>query len=277
MRRMMLLLMCATLALGGCRALIGSERSEGSSVDGAPGGVPGDDPIVGGGGGGGVDPPVQVFDNAFREEPDPTVVDFRGQAVDHFTIGADGRTVVVYWWGGNTSCFGLREVMVEVQRGTPIVTVLEGTRGDHVGQACTADAQLKSAVVVLDEPILADAADGQPAAGEPELPADAMQAKPMDGVENPIPHAIFGYRLAADGLTLSAYYIGGVEGCYALAEATAERDGEGPVTVAVSEGQVPDPAIACPDIGIAKVVDIQLDEPLIAVAAFDSSEIPGTY
>jgi len=275
MRRMTLLLICFAFALGGCRALIGDEPNGGSSADGAPGGVPGDDPIAGGGGG--ADPPAPIFDNAFREEPDPTVVDFRGQAVDHFTIGADGRTVVVYWWGGNTNCFGLKEVTVEVQRGTPIVTVLEGTRGDHVGQACTAEALLKSAVVVLDAPILTDAAGGQPAAGEPELPADATPAKVVDGVDNPIPHAIFGYRLTADGLTLSAFYTGGVEDCYGLAEATAERDGDGPLRVLISEGQLPEIPVACPDIGVAKVADIQLDEPLLVVGAFDTTEVPETY
>lgn len=272
---MMLVLVCVTLALGGCRALIGTEPSNGSGVDGAPGGVPGDDPVAGGGRGD--DPPVQVLDNAFREEPDPTVVDFRGQAVDHFTIGADGRTVVVYWWGGNTNCFGLKEVTVEVQRGTPIITVLEGTRGDHVDMFCTADAQLKSAVVVLDEAILTDAAGGQPPAGEPELPADAMQARPVDGVANPIPHAIFGYRLSADGLTLSAYYIGGVEDCYGLAEATAQRDADSSLTVSISEGQLPELPVACPDIGVAKVVDIPLEEPLLVVGAFDTTEVPETY
>ena len=83
-------------------------------------------------------------DGATREEPDPSVVDAHGAAVDHFAIGADGRTVVVYWWGGNTTCFGLKEITVDVQRGTPVIVVLEGTRADAVGQACTMEAVLKS-------------------------------------------------------------------------------------------------------------------------------------
>jgi hypothetical protein len=271
---MMLLMVCVALALGGCRALIGGEPSEpdnGSSVDGAPGK---DDPI---GGGGGAAPPNPILDGAIREEPDPTVVDFRGQAVEHFVIGPDGRTIVVYWWGGNSGCFGLKEVMVEVQRGTPIITVLEGTRGDHVGMACTMEALLKSAVVTLDAPILADAAGGEQPDGEPELPSDAVQAKPARGLLNPIPHAIFGYRLSADGMTLSAYYIGGVEDCYGLAGATAESDADGPLTVSISEGQLPQLPVACPEIGVAKVADIELDEPLIVVGAFDTEEVPETY
>ena len=265
---MTLLLLCLALVLGGCRALIDNRPDGGSNVGGAPGGG-GDDPI--GGGGGGAVPPDPGFGGSFREEPDPTVVDARGQSVDHFDIGPDGVTVVVYWWGGNTGCFGLKEVLVEVQNGTSIITVLEGTRGDHVGMACTAEAVLKSAVVVLDEPILTDAAggDGQPA-GEPELPADAAQAKVAAGIVNPIPHAVFGYRLTADGLTLSAYYIGGVEDCFGLAAATAERDGDGLVTVSISEGQLPEIPVACPEIGVAKVVELKLDDPLLVVGAFDN-------
>ena len=273
MRKMTLILLCISLALGGCRALIGDRPDGGSAVEPVP---PGDEPIVGGGGG--ADPPNPNLDNAFREEPDPTVVDARGQSVDHFTIGPDGRTLVVYWWGGNTACFGLQEVLVEVQRGTPIITVLEGTRGDHVGMACTAEAVLKSALVTLDEPILADAAGGDQPAGEPELPADATKSEPMADIDNPIPHAIFGYRLSADGLTLSAYYIGGVEECYGLALATAERAENGLVTVAISEGQLPELPVACPDIGVSKVAELKLDEPLVVIAAFDSDgEAPADY
>ena len=140
------------------------------------------------------------------------------------------------------------------------------------------EALLKSAVVVLDAPILIDPAGGNEPAGEPELPADATQATVVDGVENPIPHAIFGYRLSADGRTLSAYYIGGVEDCYALAAATAERDGEGPVTVSISEGQLPELPVACPEIGVTKVVELKLADALVVVGAFDSDgELPQAY
>ena len=135
----------------------GDSGSKDDPISATPGGVP--------------SPPSG--DGATREEPDPTVVDPHGAAVDHFAIGADGRTVVVYWWGGNTTCFGLKEVTVDVQRDTPIIAIQEGTRADHVGQACTMEAVLKSAVVTLDEPILADAAGGDAAPGEPELPTDA--------------------------------------------------------------------------------------------------------
>ena len=89
------------------------------------------------------------------------------------------------------------------------------------------EAALKSAVVTLDEPILADAANGYGAPGEPELPTDATAVQPRDDVLDAIPHAIGGYALSADGLTLSAYYVGGVEDCNGLAEATADRAADG--------------------------------------------------
>jgi hypothetical protein len=273
MRRTMLLLLCVSLVLGGCKALLGDPPRPDSSGS-APGGA--DDPIGGGGGkadpgagGGGVALPNPIFEDASRQEPNPTVVAARPVGVDHFAIGPDGRTVVIYWWGGNDACFGMKEVKVEAGDGGLTVTVLEGARGDHVGMACTMEALLKSAVVTLDEPILADAANGDPAAGEPDLPVDALQAKRVAGVVEPIANAVSGYRLSADGRTLSAYYVGGVEECRGLANATAEPNAHGILTVSIREGQLPKPMGACREIAVAKFVELQLDEPLIT-AGVDS-------
>jgi hypothetical protein len=270
---MAFLLLCLAVALAGCKALLGDPPTAVAS----PGAVPGDDPIAGGGAGGGAGagvvkpvPPPFNFSDALREDPDPTVVDARGQSVDHFEIGPDGRTLVVYWWGGTPNCFGLKEVTVEVQHGTPIITVLEGTRAAAVGKACTMEAVLKLAVVTLDEPILADAANPGAEPGEPTLPADALPVKPVPGVRDPLPHAITGYRLSADGLTLSAYYVGGLEDCYALAAASAEPDADGLLTISLREGTAPNAVGACDDIGVAKVVELPLGEPLVLVGAFDS-------
>jgi hypothetical protein len=260
---MTLALVCLVVALSAC-AYVG--RS------GAGGSTPGDgkdDPVAATPGG---VPSPPSGDGATREEPDPTVVDPHGVAVDHFAIGADGRTVVVYWWGGNTTCFGLKEVTVTYQQNTPIIAVQEGTRGDHAGEACTMEAVLKSAVVTLDEPILADAAGDGGASGEPELPSGATAVQPQAGVVDATPHSISGYALSADGLTLSAYYVGGVEECYGLASASADRADSGLVTVGVREGSVPDVDGPCIDLGVSKVVAITLDQPLIVVAAMDSGQ-----
>ena len=50
------------------------------------------------------------------------------------------------------------------------------------------EAVLKSSVVTLDEPIVADAAGGDVAPGEPELPTDATVVAPRHGVVDAIPH-----------------------------------------------------------------------------------------
>jgi hypothetical protein len=261
---MTLVLVCLLVALSAC-AYIGHAGTGGSSPGGS-GGSGKDDPITGVPSGP-ANPPTG--DGATREEPDPTVVDARGVAVDHYAIGPDGRTVVIYWWGGNTTCFGLREATVTYQRNTPIISVSEGTRADHQGQACTMEATLKSTVVTLARPILADAAGGDVAPGEPELPSGATAVEPQRGVVDPIPHAISGYALSADGLTLSPYYVGGVEECYGLAQASADRAAGGLVTVSIREGSLPSVDGPCIDLGVAKVTSIALAQPLIVTAALD--------
>jgi hypothetical protein len=259
-RRMMLLLFCAAVGLTACARFGGGGVAGGGPSDGKS-----DDPVSGTPG-----PEPPGGDGAMREEPDPSVFGPQAAAVDHFTIGANGLTVVVYWWGGNPACFGLREVQIDVQHGTPIITVLEGTREAAGDRMCTMEAVLKSAVVTLDEPILSDAANPDPASGEALLPDEALSVKPVRDVQDPRPHAVSGYALSADGLTLSAYYVGGTEACYGLVAATASRDERGPLVVSVREGRRPDGDAACDDIGVAKVVKLSLDEPLIKTAAFDS-------
>lgn len=265
MRKMTLALVCLVVLLSAC-AYAGRAGAGGSSPGAGDSGNK-DDPISATPGDVPSPPPG---DGATREEPDPTVVDPHGVAIDHFVIGADGRTVVVYWWGGNTTCFGLKEVTVTVQQDTTVIALQEGTRADHLGQACTMEAVLKSTVVTLDEPILDDAAGFDAAPGEPELPSGATAVEPQDGVLDAMPHAIGGYALSADGLTLSAFYVGGVEECYGLAAATADRAAGGLVTVSIREGQLPDLDRPCIDLGVAKVAAITLEQPLIVTADLDS-------
>jgi hypothetical protein len=265
MRTMTLALVCLVVVVSAC-AYVGRPGAGGSSPGAGDGGSK-DDPISATPGGVPSPPPG---DGATREEPDPSVVDARGVAVDHFAIGADGRTVVVYWWGGNTTCFGLKEVTVDVQDGTPVIVVLEGTRADAVGQACTMEAVLKSAVVTLDQPIVANAANGGEPAGEPPSAGGATSAEPRDDVVHARRHAITRYELSADGLTLSAFYVGGVETCYGLAAATADRAASGLVTVMIREGSLPSVDDPCIDIGVFKVASIAMDQPLIVVADFDT-------
>jgi hypothetical protein len=252
-------LLLLALLLTGCSLLMNPTPRPGGGSGSQPGG--GDDkPIVGGGGG--QLPPI-LNDGALREEPDPAIVDARPTAVDHFVIGPDGRTLVIYYWGGNQGCFGLHSVQVELRDGVPVVTVSEGTRPDAVGMACTMEALLKSAVVTLAAPLLRDGSGADSAAGEPQLAPQPQVVMPVAGVVDPIAHAIGGYVLTADGRSLLAHYVGGTDKCYALASADVVAAPDGVAVVTIREGRIPN-AGACDDIGVAKAASIALGAPLIS-------------
>lgn len=255
-RRPTLLLLAVLLT--GCSYLAMPTPRGGGGSDGQPGGD-GDKPI---GGGGGVLMPPIVNDGALREEPDPTIVDPHPTAVDHFAIGPDGRTVVIYFWGGNQGCFGLHSVDVQLRDGVPVVIVREGTRPEAVGMACTMEALLKSSVVTLEAPILRDGSGAEPAPGEPQLAPQPQGVAPVAGVVDARAHAISGYVLTADGRGLQAQFVGGTDTCYGLANAAAVPGPDGTLVVTIREGRLPN-AGACDDIGVSKAVTITLDAPLL--------------
>jgi hypothetical protein len=255
-------LLVLALLLAGCSWLAIPTPQPGGGSGSNPGGG-GDKPI----GGGPVVPPPILKGDALREEPDATIVDARPTAVDHFVIGPDGRTLVIYYWGGNQGCFGLHSVVVEVLDGLPAVTVNEGTRPEAAGLACTMEALLKSAVVTLDAPLLQNGSGAEPTAGEPQLAPQPQAVAPVGGVVDPIAHAINGYVLTADGRSLTAHYVGGTDKCYGLAEASATPGPDGVVVVTIHEGRLPNAAGACDDIGVAKAVTITLDAPLLVDAS----------
>lgn len=206
--------------------------------------------------------PAPSGDPALRESPNAAVVDAHPTAVDHYAIGPDGRTVVVYFWGGSQACFGLQRVDISTDPdGTTVITVFEGTLPEAVGQACDMMAVLKSTVVTLDSPIVADAAQPDPAAGEPELAPEAEIVDIVVGVENPIPVAVTGYALSGDGATLTAQFWGGVPDCYGVASASVDATVR-PWTVNVSEGHIPG-AEVCIEIAMAKAFVFRLDTQLI--------------
>lgn len=133
---------------------------------GAPGGtVPGDgpgaarpdDPVVGAPAQD--DPPAG--DGALHVEPQPGIVDSRPHAIDRISVGADGRTVTIYWWGGVEDCYGLDEVQVDRDAdGTYTFTVLEGTLPDLGDVACIDIALSKATTITLDEPLYLDGSPG---------------------------------------------------------------------------------------------------------------------
>jgi hypothetical protein len=208
-------------------------------------------------------------DGSLREEPNADVVDAHPTGIDHFAIGADGRTVIVYFWGGTPACFALQRVEIDTDAdGATVVTVYEGTLPEAVGQACTMEAVLKSTVVTLDQPIVSDAANPGAPAGEPELVTDAEVVDLVTGTENPVPVAITGYQVTADGLTLTAQFYGGVPECYGVASASVDAS-SAPVVVSLSEGHIPT-ADVCIEIAVAKAFAFTLEQPLILDGTLDA-------
>ena len=254
--RIVSVLLVSAVVLAGCSLL---ESGAGGGAGGDP-----DRPI---GGGGGDEPPAPAA--AARQEPDPTMVDPRPAAIGQFAIGPDGRTLVIMYWGGTPACFGLHDVLLEVQDGTPIVTVLEGTRPEAAGQPCTMEALLKSAVVTLPDALLVDGSGADHPAGEPPAELAPLAVAVAPAIADARPHAVEGYLLSADGLRLTVVYVGGVEECYGTADVSVEPV-DGVLRVTVFEGRRQGVDAACEDLGVVKGVDVALPAPLIVQAAFDS-------
>jgi hypothetical protein len=249
-----LLLIVGALLLAACsyQPFIGGDPSASPSVDL-------DAPVATEPGG---QEPLPSGDPAVRETPNPDVVDPHQTAVDHYAIGLDGRTVVVYFWGGSQACFGLQRVDVATDPdGTTVITVFEGTLPEAVGHACDMMALLKSTVVTLDAPIVTDASQPDPPAGEPELAPDAEVVDVVADVENPIPVSVTGYLLSGDGATLTVQFWGGVLECYGVASASVDTDAQ-PWVVSISEGHVPG-AEVCIEIGMAKAFVFRLADQLL--------------
>jgi hypothetical protein len=255
MRRASSLLLAVGVLVAGCAV----QPFTGDPTASPSGSVTPDDPV-------GTAPgslvPEPTGDPAARETPNPDVVDAHPTGVDHFAIGPDGRTVVVYYWGGSQACFGLQRVDVATDPAAPTtITVFEGTLPEAVGMACDMMAVLKSAVVTLDEPIVADAAQPNPPAGEPDSTGQPTVVEVSPDIENPNPVTLTGYQVSGDGATLTVEFWGGVPECYGVATATVDTD-QSPWTVSISEGFIPGTEV-CIELAVAKAVIFNLDEQLL--------------
>ena len=76
---------------------------------------------------------------------------------DHVTVGADGRTLTIYFWNGAEGCYGLKDVTVtQTDDFSYAITVWTGMLPEAVNRTCIAIAQLYSTQVVLDAPVFVD-------------------------------------------------------------------------------------------------------------------------
>lgn len=94
------------------------------------------------------------------------------------------------------------------------------------------------------------------------VPGDgAAHVTPVAGVKDPRPAAIDRISVAADGRTITVYWYGGVDTCYALSSATAARDVNGRLLVTLMEGTRPGlPAnTACIDLAQLKATTLMVD------------------
>jgi hypothetical protein len=214
-----------------------------------------DDPVVGDRPPNAVPPAPAVQ----RMEPEDGLVDPFPMRAEQFLIGPDGRTVVVRLTGGLVECFGV--AAVDVQATDPPSIAISG--GRRPGAGCDAIGVPWSVLVTLAAPIVVDRTNPAAEPGEPQVSEEAIAVQPVNGLANPRDVAVTGYGLSPDGMTLSVHYVGGTEDCYGLAVVDIKIGDDGTATVLISEGSRPNAAVACEDIGVAKVVTVPLEQPLL--------------
>jgi len=243
--------------ISGCGLLEAGPGTGGGGVPGAPGdpNAPIGRPID----------PDPAPGAAMLVEPDPAVVDPHVVRIERFILAPDGRTLRAEYWGGTEGCFAPAPPEVALRDGVPVVTVREGTRGAAVGQACIAIAVLKAVELELPAAILADSATPDPESLVPERSGAAQQVVVQPNVVDVRPHAVTGFVVSGDGLTLTVLYVGGTDTCYGLGAIDVDADVR-PVPVAVFEGRLPR-AGACDDIGVFKSVTISLPRALLVDAS----------
>jgi hypothetical protein len=110
-----------------------------------------------------------------------------------------------------------------------------------------------------EDPVVGTPAPPVPAPGD-----GATDVKPQKGVKDAIPHAIDHISVASDGRSLTVYWWGGVDACYALKEVQVDQRPDGTLVITVLEGRRGDVAkdTACIEIALLKATTVTLDEPI---------------
>jgi hypothetical protein len=112
-----------------------------------------------------------------------------------------------------------------------------------------------------------------PMSEDPMTGDGALHVQPVPGVTNARQVSIDHVALDADGKTLTVYWYGGVDTCYALEKVVAEPNADGVLVLTVFEGTLPGlPADqACIELAMLKATTITLEQPLF----LDGSAIGG--
>lgn len=109
-----------------------------------------------------------------------------------------------------------------------------------------------------DDPVV-----GAPPAGPPADPSPTL-VEPEDGLVDLRPVTWERVEVAADGVTLTVHWAGGVEACYGLAAVEVERREDGSLAIGLWEGTRPEAVgQACIELAAYKATTIRLEEPLI--------------
>ena len=72
---------------------------------------------------------------------------------DHVDVGADDRTLTVYFWSGVEPCYVLDHVDIEESPTAIAITLFQGSDPEVTNVACIDIALLKKVVVQVDEPV----------------------------------------------------------------------------------------------------------------------------
>lgn len=82
-----------------------------------------------------------------RVVPERGLVDVKKVSWNRVEAGGDARSLIVYWGGGASQCFGLDRIDVEREDDGLVVTVYEGRRPQPSGRPCPEILAFKNAVV----------------------------------------------------------------------------------------------------------------------------------
>jgi hypothetical protein len=92
-------------------------------------------------------------DEAEPVEPNPGMINVAPIPFDHVDVGADDRTLTVFFWSGVEPCYVLDHVDVEESPTTISITLFQGSDSAITNVACIDIALLKKVVVQVDEPV----------------------------------------------------------------------------------------------------------------------------